>query len=171
MADIPHGTRSHYAAGCRCIPCRAANSQYQVQRAAETKSGERHGMVSAGKARKHLLALKRAGIGRQLVSEISGVSRTVIRDVRSGKQKVIRVSLERRILSVDAEAKNAASRVPAKPTWKRIDELVEEGFTEGELAKRLGCHCERIQLDRDFVTAKTEQKVARLYAQIMGDGE
>ncbi len=161
-----HGTRSHYASGCRCVPCRAANSRYEVQRA---KAGERHGLVSTVKARKHLLALKRVGVGSRLVSEVSGVSRAVVLAVRSGQQSVIQVSIEGRILAVDGDARNAATRVPAKATWKHIDELLEEGFTESDLAARLGCTCGRIQFSRDFVTAKTEQRVARLYASVMGD--
>lgn len=42
-----HGDRLKYLAGCRCVPCRAANSRYEVARAAARKAGDWNGLVPA----------------------------------------------------------------------------------------------------------------------------
>lgn len=167
MTILPHGTRTRYMSGCRCIPCRAANSTYQVKRNAARKSGNAAGLVTATKTRKHLQALKRAGIGKRLVSAASGISQFTIAQIRNGEKRFIRASTEREILRVDRNLKGSASLVSAKATWKRIEELREEGFTEAQLAKRLGYTCGKIQFDGEMVTARTEQKVARLHREVM----
>lgn len=158
----PHGQRCRYIAGCRCVLCRAANSRYQTGRS----SGD-SGFVPALHARKHLQSLRRAGIGKRLISEISGVSVAIIREIRSGTKKRIRRSTEAELLRVDRDAKSGNTLVPAGPTWKRIRELLDEGFTEEELCRRLGYVGSRIQFDRVQITARSERKVERLFREVM----
>jgi hypothetical protein len=40
-----HGTRIKYMAGCRCLICRAANSNYECARAKARKNGQWNGLV------------------------------------------------------------------------------------------------------------------------------
>lgn len=163
----PHGVRIRYMSGCHCMLCRAANSRYETERALARKAGDWNGIVPADRARKHLRSLSRQGIGRRLVSEISGSATSTIQAIKAGRKTCIRARTERAILAVDREARSGGTLVPAEPTWKRIDELIEEGFIETELAGRLGYKCRKLQFARHQVTARTEQKVMRFYASIM----
>ncbi len=167
FAEKAHGTRIRYMSGCRCVPCRAANSQYEVGRAAARKVGDWNGLVSAAKARKHLQALSRAGVGRRLVSDSSGVPQSILSAIKSGDQQHIRARTERAILQVDRNARTDGTLVPAGPTWKRLLDLFDEGFSEAEICRRLGYRSKKIQFKNALVTAKTEQIVEKLYSLIM----
>ena len=50
-AEQPHGTRSRYVSGCKCVPCRAANSRYQSGRFYAIRDGDWNGFVNAATAR------------------------------------------------------------------------------------------------------------------------
>ena len=39
IAALPHGVRARYSIGCRCVPCRKANSEYESARARARKAG------------------------------------------------------------------------------------------------------------------------------------
>lgn len=92
---------------------------------------------------------------------------TAIVEIRSGKKKRIRRRTEARILAVTAEAVAGGALVPAGPTWRRINRLLEEGFTRAEIARRLGYKRPALQLRKDFVTAKNAAAVERLYCRVM----
>lgn len=42
-ATKQHGTRIRYMGGCRCLPCRAANSRYECERQARRNLGLANG--------------------------------------------------------------------------------------------------------------------------------
>lgn len=166
-AAHPHGTRIRYVAGCRCVPCRAANSRYESLRLRERRNGDWNGLVPADRARKHLRALSRAGVGRRSISEACDVGTTVICQIRSGAKTQIRARTERKILSVSKDAYAAGARVPAASTWVRIRRLLREGFTRGELAVRLGRQKRALQICRRRVLARTAMEVERFYERTM----
>lgn len=166
FSDRPHGTRLRYLSGCRCVPCRAANSSYESERLAARKRGEWAGIIAADRARAHLLELSRAGIGRTPVAEASGVSRTIIQEIRSGRRRRIRASTERRILAVDSQARADHSYVPAKKTWQLIRELLDEGFTAADLARRLGYSHPALQFRKTRVLAITAVRVEQLHGRL-----
>jgi len=47
FAEEPYGTRHRYLGGCRCVPCRAANSRYSSERAAAQREVDWRGFVPA----------------------------------------------------------------------------------------------------------------------------
>ena len=161
-ARRPHGDRVKYMAGCRCLPCRAANSRYETKRAALRRAGLANGLVNARRARKHLLKLSCNGVGRRTVGTITGISDSVLFKIRSGQRKQIRALTEKAILEVDTSRRRGSTLVPATETWKRIDRLLSEGFTRARIARELGRKMPALQLDRDFVTAKNERAVLEL---------
>lgn len=59
----PHATRRTYAAGCACLPCRAANARYQALRRHRVASGSRilGARISAQATRIWLARLRREG--------------------------------------------------------------------------------------------------------------
>src|SRR5260370_12030990 len=75
-ADKSHGTRLKYMGGCKCIPCRAANSRYEVERSAARKAGDWNGIVDADRARTHIRKLSKAGVGYKPVADAPGVARS-----------------------------------------------------------------------------------------------
>lgn len=161
--DRPHGTRLRYISGCRCLPCRAANSRYECERAAARRRGEWNGIVPADRARRHLRKLSRAGIGRRAVADASDISATIIHEIGIGRRRRIRAGTERQILRVDTSARADHSTVPAGRTWQRIRRLLEEGFSKAELARRLGYKTPALQLNRRQVLAKNAMRVERFY--------
>ncbi|HVB99020.1 MAG TPA: hypothetical protein VNJ12_06765 [Candidatus Dormibacteraeota bacterium] len=163
----PHGTRVKYLGGCRCLPCRAANAGYECRRVRARRSGDWNGLIPAGRARQHLLALSRAGVGRRTVADIAGVPQSLLHRIRTGRRRRIRARTARRILLVSRTAMNDARLVPAGRAWRMIDRLVEEGFTRAEIARRLGYRSRALQLNRARITARSLVRVERFYRRMM----
>jgi hypothetical protein len=55
--EAEHGTRTRYMTGCRCLRCRAANSNYNTSRRAAKENGDFRGLVSAARALAHIKKL------------------------------------------------------------------------------------------------------------------
>lgn len=129
-----------------------------------------NGLVSAEKARAHLVALGEQGVGRRAVAAAADVSETILMSIRQGT-KWIRKDTEQKILAVDAGAVADHAIVPAKETWRRIRELLRLGYTRGELAQRLGAERPALQLRKREVLARTALRVEKLHREIMGEIE
>jgi hypothetical protein len=157
-----------YIGGCKCLQCRAANSSYEVGRAAARKAGDWNGVVSAESARMHILALSSAGVGRRSIAEASDVAETIIVEIKSGRRMRIRARTSRKILDVTAQAARDGAYIDASPAWKQIRELLREGFTKCELAHRLGVG-NSIQFGKKRMAAKSVAKVDRFYRTIMAE--
>jgi hypothetical protein len=165
----PHGTRVRYVTGCKCMLCRAANSRYESARKIARENGDWNGLIPADRARAHLRNLARNGIGRRLVADISGVGNTILQEVKMGRKRTIRARTERAILAVTIEARASRTLVKAAPVWAQINRLLREGFTQAELARRLGSKAKHpaLQLRGHVITAQNAMRVERLHAQVM----
>lgn len=162
-----HGERITYMGGCRCDECRAANTAYERERQKARKEGDWNGIVSAAKARRHILHLSEQGVGRSAVSAASDVSRSIISEIRSGSRKRIRARTERSILAVTIDMASDHALIDATPTWRLINALLDEGYTKTELARRLGHKTHALQIGKDQVTARVAATVKRLYERLM----
>lgn len=165
-ANRPHGNRIKYRAGCRCLPCRAANSNYETSRAAARRRGESNGLVDAKEVRRHLKKLSKRGVGRDTVAEITGISATTIDLYRRGERTQLRAMRARAILAISLDTvANDAMLIPATKTWERIRWMLNEGFTRSEIARRLGSKAATpaLQLNKTKITAKNAMKVEKLY--------
>lgn len=169
--DKEHGTRIKYKAGCKCLLCRAANSRYESERIKARKNGEWNGLVSAKNAREHILYLSRFGIGYKTVADVAGITTSTIFKIRQGKRKQLRAENEKAILAIDETALPDSAIIPAKTTWVQIRWLLREGFTEKELATRLGYKNGVLQIGKERVTAKTAMKIEKFYNSIKLGGE
>lgn len=165
--DKPHGTRLKYLAGCPCLPCRAANSRYESDRARARRNGDWNGLVSADAARKHILRLSKQNVGRRAVSAASDVSATIIAQIKCGRRTQIRQRTQDRILQVTKLAVSDAALVPAHNTWRQIRTLLAEGFSKAELARRLGFRTPALQLGKDRILARSAVRIDRLYRILM----
>jgi len=159
----PHGSRIRYMAGCRCLPCRASNTNYETMRALRRRQGLWNGLVNAGRARRHIQRLSQWGVGYKTVAAAAGVSCSVMFKIRSGDRRQIRALTEKRILAVSKSAARGSTLISAKGTWRKISWLLDGGFTKGEIAIRLGAKTRALQLNKEFVTVKTAKKVDQLW--------
>lgn len=172
-SNRPHGDRLKYLGGCRCVPCRAANSRYETERAAARRRGEWNGLIDAEPARRHLLDLSQRDIGRDTVADITGICASTIDAIRRGQRKKIRAMNARKILSIPINAVlTDAQRINAEPTWRMINWLLRQGFSKAALAKRLGFKTGALHVGKDRITARNAMKIEKLYRQLRaGDDE
>ncbi len=149
--------------------CRAANSRYECERAAKRRLGLDNGIVPAKRARAHILKLSKRGVGRRSICAASGLPRSTISAIRKGSKANIRKETERRILAVTGKDAIGGALIDARPTWKLIYKLLDEGFTKGLIAKKLGYSTRALQLNMHVITAGNAAKVRRLYEQMLVD--
>lgn len=162
-----HGDRLVYRAGCRCGPCRRANTEYESQRQRARKAGDWNGIVSASRARAHLIKLSRQGVGRRAVRAATDIADTVLQKIRSGKKQNIRARTERLILCVTPASASDRALVRAGPTRARIAELLNEQFTVARLARELGQSTPRLQIGKRLVTVRTQYNVEQMHRRLM----
>ena len=110
-----------------------------------------------------MLALSRAGVGRRTVGRIAHVSDSVLAKIRSGRRTNIRALTEKSILRVTAAAARGSTLVDAAETWRKIDWLIEEGFTRARIARMMGAKMPALQLNRSRVAAFTAKKVHEIW--------
>lgn len=166
-ARRPHGDRLRYMSGCKCLHCRMANSNYETGRARARRAGEWNGLVDATPARTHLRRLSRKGIGYKTTADAASVARSVVAKIVAGTKLRIRASTARRILKTTVAARADGSPVAAAPTWRLINELLEEGFTKARIARELGSKTPALQIRRGFVRARTALLVEKLWRKYM----
>lgn len=171
-SDQPHGTRARYAAGCKCLLCRAANSQYEAKRQRLIRAGQWRAVVSATKARRHLRSLANLGVGYKQVADAAGVAESIVLKIRTGERKRILAATEQRILEVTQDAAGDATLVDAGPTWTRIHQLMRDGgFSKAEIARRLGYKRPALQLRKDRVTLRNHHRILRFWQIYMRPGQ
>lgn len=147
QARHEHGTRLAYTLdGCRCYPCSEARSRYQRQLAYG-----RGTFVDAEPVRRHVLALRAAGLGVRRIEARSGVSRSAIVALLHGRRR----SAERRdppkrrvsrkvadaLLAVPMpEVGDLGAHLPidATGTRRRLQALSVIGWSNVKLGRELG---------------------------------
>jgi hypothetical protein len=126
------------------------------------------GRVDPKRAREHLRALSRVGVGYKAVAEACDVSHTTLNEIISGEKTTIRASTERKILRVDAGARADHALVAGARTNRLIAAMVRRGFTRTHLARLLGYAGPALQIgSRKHAAAITEARVVRLYAKVV----
>lgn len=167
FAGRPHGLRIRYISGCRCAECRRANAQYELSRAKARRNGEWNGLVPAGRARRRLLLLSKACVGRRSIHMFTGIAESILSEVRSGCKKQIRAKTHQLIMACDAGAIADGGRVSGADTARQLAWLIDEGFTKRDLARRLGSKAKvpSLQIKPGQVTRRTADRVLRIYRQ------
>src|SRR5579863_9103837 len=134
-----HGLRATYKLGCRCFRCRLASARYDQVRVAERRQGHGPRIVSAERARRHILRLaEEHGVGYKSVARDARMAKSTVLAIRTGSHSRIFASTERKILAVTESAAQAHTAIPIASTLKKIEWLLSEGFTKRSLADRLG---------------------------------
>jgi hypothetical protein len=154
-------------AGCKCFKCRRANSDYERMRKAARLAGDWNGIVPAAAARAHLMKLARAGVGRRAVGDVTDLSDSILHEIRKRRRLYIRARTERKILAVTpATARSDQAKVPAGRTWRLLGQLINEGYSKAAIARLLGYRSPALQLRRDRITARNEQRVIALHRRL-----
>jgi len=132
--------------------------------------------VDAGRAREHLEALSRAGIGWKRAAELSGVSSGEVSKLLYGgpgkrpPARRIRPQTAAAVLAVPLSPASLSpgSLVPAAGTRRRLQALVAIGWSQSRLAARLGMLPSNLGtlLAREQVTAATARAVEQLYDEL-----
>jgi len=165
-AARPHGNRLRYMAGCKCFQCRRSNSDYERQRQAARLAGDWNGIVDAGSARQHLRRLSRLGVGQWSVVAATDIARSMIHEIKNGDRPRIRARTEGKILAVTPGQRADQAKVPAAKAWRLLEQLMVEGYTKRAIAKLLGYRSPALQLKRDRITARNEQRVVALHRRL-----
>lgn len=155
-----HGTRSRYVRGCRCDRCRRANADYANRRALVTYRPA--DLVPAAQAREHLEVLRGLGVGLRAVAAATGLGRTALGKIRSGRSRRCHPETARLILGVSGFDRAPRAAVDAGPTWELVDELVGAGIPKVRLAEALG-NARALQLGRGRVTRAHQEAVEALH--------
>jgi transcriptional regulator with XRE-family HTH domain len=158
QANHQHGTYAAYVLDrCRCDACRNANVEYEHDRSQlaarrrwdptvpATPRGE---LVPARRARAHLKALMAAGMGLKTIAAKSGIAhgsisaiiygkRSRVKSERRPRRRRITRQLEQRILAVNLDLAGGA-KVDPTGTARRLQALVAIGWSQSQLARRLG---------------------------------
>lgn len=128
-----------------------------------------NGLVSADAVRAHLKTLSGQGVGYKSVAIAADVHNSTLSDILFAGKQQLRAQTARRILAIDRDARADHALVPAGPTWRRLRQLLAEGFTKTELARRLGSRSKTpaLQFKRRFILAKSAARVERFYHVVM----
>lgn len=170
---MSHGTRSAYKDGCKCEPCRLANSRYSKLQRYRSLTGFVT-LVDAGPVKAHVAMLRASGVGRRTIAMRAGVSLTVIdRLVGINTEKPanrVRPDTARRILAVGTGDLAPGAHVDTTGTSRRLQGLVAIGWTQTELARRIGWSVSNLntlaRAGRPYVTVDTARLVAVLYDEL-----
>jgi transcriptional regulator with XRE-family HTH domain len=155
--------------GCRCEACRQAAATYnKILERRRLKGIET--LFDNSEAREHLRWLSGKGVGLRTVQERSGVGRTTLQSILSGRARRSRAETIAAILAVGTHVRAPGGLVDAGPTWQLLEDMLRYGYTQGYLAKRLGAVYEKpiLQISRSMVLQSTADKVAELHAVLVG---
>lgn len=169
-----HGTHNCYVhgpdrrssgKGCRCGPCRQANSDYEAARARRVVPP----YVDAEPARRHVAALSESGVGLKQIAKTAGVAHGTLSKLVYGvpsagrpPSRRIRKATEDAILAVSPAATADGAVVDAAQTWKNIDRLRRRGWTKVAIARAIGQTGPGLQLSRRQVQARHARAIAGL---------
>ena len=167
------GTRSGYASGCRCEPCRTAHRVYNrewLRKEARIRYGIEERVdpyVDATPARDHILWLQAQGMGRREVAKHARLVPSTIVKIRDGIHKRIRPETETRILAVNTTLLSEYRHVDATRTWQQIDELLKAGWSKARIGRIItgDPNTKSLQVHRTKVTRKTAGLIDRLWRQ------
>lgn len=160
---MTHGTRPRYQAGCRCLPCRAANAAYAAERAADPLPG----WTAPHDAAAYLLTLQRKGIGYRQAAKLSGVSLSTIKAILAGERTRIRLVHHEAIVNVPPYPA-LGSRTSSKRAKHLLLSLESEGFSVEDVAAKLGLRKAQLQL-HPTITVKRSLQVHALWRKLTAE--
>lgn len=161
-----HGSRKCFAAGCRCLACRSAESCYQARRAQARARGEA-AWVDAGPARAHIATLKAQGVGLRQIAALAEASFRTVQAIQNGRPRVTR-TIEARILQTKPVLAGAVL-VNSYRTFDRLRILLKEGYSVAQLTRWFQVRPSRLRRQSKRVTARRASEVKRWFDRLMAE--
>ena len=164
----PHGNAKYHLEKCRCPDCTQAARDYENNRYRAIAYGRWQPFVDAEPVRQHIRALGEFGIGWIRAAKLAGVSTGGVSKILYGDRprglaptKRVRPETALKILAVEPTLANLGTRTPIDGTGtrRRLQALVAKGWTQSELARRLGA--DRANFARTIVSDLVEAGTAR----------
>ena len=129
----PHGHKMRYMAGCRCAPCKRANSRYEKKMARDRKLYGPNNLVPVDRVRAFLLEMQKQGIGYKTIAKTVGIGKTGLGIlIWPGKEtkQFIRRRTEAKVLAYEPSLDNLpkSNCVPAEETVGKIRQLERWGY-------------------------------------------
>lgn len=131
--------------------------------------------VPAEPIRQHVQALRAAGMGSRRIEQLSGVPRSVIQSLLNGRSiygkqpsKTISADNAQRLLAVEVKPA-AGCPVDNTGTTRRLQALVAIGYTQADLAARIGvtaANATELFRGNRSVLLSTAVKVQRIYEEL-----
>jgi hypothetical protein len=165
-----HADVRSYRQGCRCTACRVAHAAYRRDRRQGCQFPDPSEHVDALPARQHLAMLRAQGVGYRQAAHLAHVSEPRILNIRTGALSHIRADTQTRILSVRAILAHGQT-VTGWRTWRLLDSLKREGYTQGRIAHLLEHQAGQLQIGRKHCTVKTALHVRALYRYLNREGD
>lgn len=177
VAAHEHGTYACYVLDCcRCLPCGAANCDYEANRTRQQAYGRWNGLVDAEPARQHIRSLMAQGMGLKRIVAVSEVAQGQLWKLMYGKprgdgtrdaSKRIRPETEAKILAVRLDLAGGA-KVDSIGAVRRIHALVALGWSQSKIAARLGIKPSNFTAlvhGRTGITVAHDKAIRALYAE------
>lgn len=159
----PHGNAKYHLEKCRCPICCKAARDYENNRYRAIAYGRWQPFVDAEPVRQHVRALGEFGIGWIRVAKLAGVSTGGVSKLLYGDRprglaptKRVRPDTALKLLAVEPILENLGDRttINGTGTRRRLQALVCAGWTQSELARRLGMN--RANFSRTIVSSLVE---------------
>lgn len=114
------------------------------------------------------MKLARAGVGFKRVAQLAKLGRTVVLEIRMGRNPVCRARTARQILAVKPDAHADGALVDGAKTHQLLRLILAEGFSKTWVARKLGSKGKTpaLQIRPGPVTARNAAKVAALWREI-----
>lgn len=173
----PHGNAKYHLEKCRCPVCCKASRDYENNRYRAIAYGRWQPYVDAEPVRRHVHALSDFGIGWMRLARLAGVprgsmSKLLYGDPQRGMapSKGMRAKNALALLAVEPTLDNLGDRtsIDGTGTRRRLQALVAKGWSQSELARRLGVNRASFSktITGDLVYARTVRAVNTLYDQL-----
>lgn len=172
-----HGNAKYHLERCRCPICCQAARDYDNNRSRAIAYGRWQPFVDAGPVRQHVRALGEFGIGWMRAARLADVPRGVVSKLlygdskrNMGPSKRVLPKNAQALLAVEPTLDNLGARVPIDGTGtrRRLQALVAMGWSQSELARRLGMNRSNFArtIVGGLVTAGTHRATLTLYDQL-----
>lgn len=121
--------------------------------------------MSISQAQAHLLELQKAGVGYRQAAKLAGVSAQTVQRIRSGQAVKVKTETIAAVLGVRAKLAPGA-HINAYATRRLLKALRAEGFTEAQIARKVGLRRGRLEWEGKSITVRNARKVEVLWSQI-----
>lgn len=127
-------SHARYQTGCE--GCKASDAEYSRHRRRQQMYGRWQPFADLQAVRGHVTYLVAQNVSCAAIAEVAGTRRKTVAEIHNGITRRVTADLGRRILAVEVEGNQRL--VPPVGAARRIQALAAVGYTNTELAARIG---------------------------------